>query len=302
MKTLFKIPDKGDPSDILQLFSRFNIDILCCRYWWLKNWEFNELSFPYWRIYYNSNHGAVIIHKGKDYNIDPDDIIIIPPNTSFSTRLFDHVIPTKGDIIKGERIDKDKLDALHADKTSVLHLFIHFKLGSPYDNVKPGLYIFKVNPQLRRKLKIIKEYLISNVARFDFHSTVTIKSLISEMISMIPGAEWDILQKDARILDSINFIENNPKANLTNDQLAQKAQLATNSFTRLFYHEIGISPQRFVKNKRIDHACVLLHHSQKSIEEIAALIGFADRYHFSRIFKQVTGIPPAMYRKGYKIS
>ncbi len=302
MKALFKIPDKGDPSDVLQIFSGFNIEILCCRYWWLKNWEFNELSFPYWRIYYNSNPGAVISYRGKDYNIDPDHIIIIPPNTSFSTRLFDHSIPGKGYVIKGGRIDKDKLDSSHSDKSSISHLFIHFKLGSPYDNVKPGLYIFKTDIQLTIKLKDIKEYLILNFARFDFHSTVTIKSIISDMISKIPAVEWDLLQKDIRILDTINFIENNPKENLANEQLANKVQLATNSFTRLFHQEIGIPPQRFVKKKRADHACVLLHHTQKSIDEIAMLCGFSDRYHFSRIFKQVTGASPALYRKGYKIS
>lgn len=57
MDALKKIPDKGDPSDIIQLFPRYNLQLHCCRYWWLQHWEFKELSFPYWRIYHNSYQG-----------------------------------------------------------------------------------------------------------------------------------------------------------------------------------------------------------------------------------------------------
>ena len=67
MGTLSKVPDRGDPSDVLQLFPRFNLQVLCCRYWWLKRWEFRELSYPYWRVYHNSREGAVINFNGREY-------------------------------------------------------------------------------------------------------------------------------------------------------------------------------------------------------------------------------------------
>jgi len=67
VSALSKVPDKGDPSDIQQLFPRFNLQLLCCRYWWLKRWEFRELSYPYWRIYHNTSEGAVLTFKGKEY-------------------------------------------------------------------------------------------------------------------------------------------------------------------------------------------------------------------------------------------
>lgn len=36
MQTLFT----GDPSTTVQYFPRVSIKIHCCRYWWLKNWEY----------------------------------------------------------------------------------------------------------------------------------------------------------------------------------------------------------------------------------------------------------------------
>ena len=77
--------------------------------------------------------------------------------------------------------------------------------------------------------------------------------------------------------------------------------MATNAFTRLFTDELDISPQRFVKKKRIDKACVLLHHFDYSIDRVASETGFSDRYHFSKIFKQITGFSPAKYRKEFGV-
>ena len=67
MNTIYKVPDVGDPSDVLQLFPKFNLQLLCCRNWWLKRWEFRELSYPYWRIYHNSSVGAVITYENQEY-------------------------------------------------------------------------------------------------------------------------------------------------------------------------------------------------------------------------------------------
>ncbi|MFC2090659.1 hypothetical protein ACFLT1_07745 [Bacteroidota bacterium] len=69
-----RLPDKGDPSNILQLFPQFNLQLLCCRYWWLKNWEFDELSHPYWRIYWNPEPGATIIYENNEIRLDADKL------------------------------------------------------------------------------------------------------------------------------------------------------------------------------------------------------------------------------------
>jgi len=88
---------------------------------------------------------------------------------------------------------------------------------------------------------------------------------------------------------------------LSNEALADICKLATNAFTRLFKNEVGISPQRFVKRKRINSACVMLHHTDYSIDKIASKTGFVNRYHFTRIFTQITGLSPAKYRKEFRI-
>ncbi len=298
MIPLKKIPDKGDPSDIIQFFPNINIELLCCRYWWLNHWEFNELSYPYWRIYYNKYKGATINHENKTYELDENTVILIPPNTSFSTYLFDHDIPTTGYWFNGERLTYDSLNSLKGKY--VFHLFIHFKLGAFYDNIKPCIFVFKITEHLQKKLETIKDHLMKENHHFDFHVMLNIHSLITDLLSEIEQEKRYGLTTDYRILETINYIENNIKHDLCNINLAQRVSLATNAFTRLFKKEIGTAPQNYIRKKRIDESCILLHHTILSIDEIANTCGFADRYHFSRIFKQITNVSPAIYRKNFK--
>ncbi|MGQ1909169.1 helix-turn-helix domain-containing protein [Marinifilum sp. RC60d5] len=297
METFKKIPDKADPSDILQIFPRYNLQLHCCRYWWLQNWEFNELSFPFWRIYHNSYQGAIILNDNVEYALTPDKIVLIAPNTSYSTRMFDNEIPKIGYSLKGGRVNSTFSSKQVIDEQFVLHLFIHFNIGMPYDNVSPGIFIFDLTEHLREKLQIIKRHLNYEPTRFSFHSSLAIQSLIGDLLSELPEEKWDLITKDYRILEVLNHVESNIDSELGNTTLANKAKLATNAFTRLFTEEIGVSPQKYVKKKRIDKACIFLHHSNLSIDEVAIQTGFADRYHFSRIFKQITGISPAKYKK-----
>ncbi|MCT4601609.1 MAG: AraC family transcriptional regulator [Marinifilum sp.] len=297
MVVLKKVPDKGDPSDILQIFPRYNLQLHCCRYWWLQNWEFKELSFPFWRIYHNSYQGAVILYNGAEYALTPDKIVLIAPNTSYATRMFDNKIPEIGYSLKGGRVSSSFSSKQVIEEQYVLHLFIHFNIGMPYDNVSSGVFIFDLTDHILEKLQIIKRHLNYEPTHFSFHTSLAIQSLIGNLLSDLPEEKWNLITKDYRTLEVLNYIEANIDKELGNTILAGKAKLATNAFTRLFTEEIGVSPQKYVKKKRIDKACIFLHHSNLSIDEIAIQTGFADRYHFSRIFKKITGTSPAKYKK-----
>ncbi len=299
MKKQFKIPDKGDPSDILQLFPSYNIQLLCCRFWWLKNWEFRELSFPYWRIYRNTKKGASITYNNKKYELTPGNIVMIAPNTSFASRLFDYNIPSGSYKLTGGRIIQK--NAKRIPKDAIEHLFIHFNLGLPYDQITPGIHEFRLSDHLLNKLEVITQHLMIDYRGFNFFTVLAIHALIADLLSEIKESNWDLVSSDNRIISVLRYIENHISGNLCNENLSKVAHLTTNAFTRLFKENLGISPQSFVRKKRIDQACVLLHHYDYSIDEIAYETGFADRHHFSKVFKQITRLSPAMYRKDFMI-
>ncbi len=299
MTQYIHVPQKGDPSTVQQLFSNLSIQLLCCRYWWLKHWESSSMSFPYWRIYWNTTPGGFISFKGKSFELLPGKIFLISPNTPFSTYI-DYPSTEEVDYrLEGGRVEGDDAEEKLYAQGVIRHLFLHFNIGMPYDFVSPNIFVFDITTDIKYKIDKITTYLRIEHERFNFHTTLIIHSLISELLSLIPEKQWSPFSVNSRIQNVLHHIEINLNKNLSNDVLALKSDLATNAFTRLFRNEIGVSPQQFVKKRRIDHACMLLNHTDITIDEVASKTGFADRYHFSRIFKSITGYSPARYKKGF---
>ncbi|MDR0395455.1 MAG: AraC family transcriptional regulator [Tannerella sp.] len=289
----------GDPSEIIQSFPNFSLQMHCCRYWWIKNWEHKNLSFPFWRIYNNKQKGGCMEYKHRIYEMEPDTLYLIAPNTDYSSRLYNHTIPEEGYHLAGGRISETKQEERNEllKNGAIEHLFIHFTLGYPYDHVSAGIYPFRMNKHMEDKINLLRNYLTGNVAQFNFTIFLTLQSLICELLFKMGEEKWNRPIRDVRIAKVISRIENNISEDFTNESLAGTANMATNAFSRLFKEYTGDTLQNFIKKKRIQTACLLLLHSDKSIDEIADKTGFANRYHFTRIFGKVIGSAPAKYRK-----
>lgn len=86
-------------------------------------------------------------------------------------------------------------------------------------------------------------------------------------------------------------------ASVTNAQLAAACNISEVYFRKLFSKHFGISPKQLIIDLRIQKAKQLLSEGAWSISVIAEQCGFANPYHFCRLFKQRTGITPSEYRK-----
>jgi len=78
--------------------------------------------------------------------------------------------------------------------------------------------------------------------------------------------------------------------------LARQAQLSPTAFRTAFRAVTGQSPRRWLEERRVDLAARRLLGTDLSIAAIADEVGYADAYHFSRVFKRITGKAPAVYR------
>ena len=293
-KSEYKI---GDPSTNMQTFTDVELKILCCRYWLLDVWDCHDLEFPFWRIYWNKNSGGVLTFNQTEYNMTPNMIYIIPPFTSFSTSFVNNSMYNEGVHVVGRRMNDYDNDSICSEK-SLLHLFIHFNLGVPFDNVYPGVFAVDITESLKEKFSYLTNRLKKENTFFHVTYTLKLQSLIKQILSNIGPELFKTLSLDYRILKVIRYIENNITKNLTNSSLAQEANMATNSFSRLFKDKMNITLHNFIINRKILKACKLLLHTNESIEEISYSLGFSDRHHFSRVFKKVTGITPSLYKSG----
>ena len=77
---------------------------------------------------------------------------------------------------------------------------------------------------------------------------------------------------------------------------AEELNLSANYFGDLIKKETSISAQEYIQTKVIDIAKKRLFDANKSISEIAYSLGYKYPQHFTRVFKQRTGLTPNEYR------
>lgn len=104
-------------------------------------------------------------------------------------------------------------------------------------------------------------------------------------------AEVDVFEKARQYLQN-HITQANP-VQLLADSLGVKRTTLHEQFKR----NIGLSPQQYVMQLRLDTACAALSDDKMSIDEIAACCGLRDKSYFSRVFRQKYGMPPGVYRK-----
>jgi len=256
------------------------------------------MSFPYWRIYWNKTCGGIISFAGKTIEMTPNQVILIPPYTAFSSRLKENTIPASGYNLEGGVVTAlDESELLSSG--TVLHLFIHFNLGMPYDFITPQLFSFNVDSELRNDLEELALNLQQNNEQLSVQSSLLIYKIIILTVNQISNEFRNLATTDPRVLNVLREIEDHISEGLTNKRLAEVANRTINSFARFFKEEIGVPPQQFIRERRVQKASILLHHTAEPIDEIARLSGFCDRFHLARVFKEVTSCSPAQYRKQF---
>lgn len=79
--------------------------------------------------------------------------------------------------------------------------------------------------------------------------------------------------------------------------LARSVGLSTSRFALLFRAWSGYAPIEYQRRLRIEEARRLLAEVSLSVAEVGRRCGFADPYHFSRVFRRIDGLPPTLYRE-----
>jgi AraC-like DNA-binding protein len=74
------------------------------------------------------------------------------------------------------------------------------------------------------------------------------------------------------------------------------------AFRKKYTRLTGIAPKQFMMNRVMGLAAQRLIETSRSTHDIADELGFCDQFHFSKRFKQHTGITPSKYRMRLKVA
>lgn len=95
---------------------------------------------------------------------------------------------------------------------------------------------------------------------------------------------------------AMRYMEENLHRTLTLREIAEFVGYRPSHFSALFKAESGHSPLSFFNLMKVQTACRLLDSTDMHINQIAAKLGVADPYYFSRLFTKIMGLPPTSYR------
>ena len=96
---------------------------------------------------------------------------------------------------------------------------------------------------------------------------------------------------------ALAYIDGKCFENITLGEIAQHVNLSRTYFHSLFTRAVGMTPQRYILQKRLGAAKTHLLMSQKSVSDIAYESGFSSQSYFNYVFKKETGVTPGNYKK-----
>lgn len=232
-------------------------------------WHNRKRMDHYWRLWLPGSSGGFITLNGKEIELTPDSIYIMPCYLQFSSR---------------------------AEKP-FSKFYIHFVPGELFPHQKE-IFQFPVNDFI---LQLAEQYK----KLYDAEPTGSRLCLIAHcvlnwaLLQLSPDVLTPSTISDSRIKAVMERITSHLSYNFSNEELAAQVHLSINGFLRLFREETGETPQKFSHRKKFEYAAELLITTPLTIEEIAEKTGFANRYHFTRQFTKQFGRPPALYRNFY---
>ena len=93
------------------------------------------------------------------------------------------------------------------------------------------------------------------------------------------------------------YVERNLQAAIPISALAAACRLSASYFAAAFKRSMGEPPHVYLTRKRVARAQELMLATDRPLAHIAQDCGFCDQAHFSRIFRQSTGLPPKTWRR-----
>lgn len=102
---------------------------------------------------------------------------------------------------------------------------------------------------------------------------------------------------DIYVKQAVDYLSKNFSHRLKINHLADYIGINRSYLTNSFKKSVGLSPQEFLVNLRMNKAVSLLKETALPISTISIQVGYDDPLAFSKIFKQKYGVSPRAYRE-----
>lgn len=132
------------------------------------------------------------------------------------------------------------------------------------------------------------------------------RSMVTQMVrtggqsQFSPVLHRQLLDSTGRFETLNHWIMEHLQQSLTVETLAERMNMSTRNFSRLYTSETGLSPAKAVETMRTEMARTLLETTDLSVKQVAASSGFADDERMRRAFVRLLNVSPSDYRQTFR--
>lgn len=184
-------------------------------------------------------------------------------------------------------------------------------LDNPYDSTQPVLFYEKTyesDPVIAARINSLMEIANTELAirkESDMDSIYT--DILTRLLFLhrkVNGeiARFDSIKKSTgvelyrRLYIARDYMDAHACERLTLNDIAKRACLSVHHFKRSFTSLFGITPHKYLIQKRLQSAEALLLNSAMPVQDICTATGFENTSSFIRLFRIHTGKTPGVFR------
>lgn len=220
----------------------------------------------------------------------------------------DIMYPKEGQMVLLPENQKQSLSYISSKMYKKYYCHFNATIGTKnlFDVVNIPMMTQLEEPILFEEAKELFEKLVKAYKGQTIADALKVKGYLLELLSLyfqqiqireqktIPSASAQRIEKVLR------YVDEHISKELSVDMLAEVAHLQSNYFIRFFKRQLGCTPMRYVKERKLEIARSALVGTDQPIAMIGQDVGFKDSAHFSRAFKEVYGRGPKKYRQVYQ--
>ena len=236
------------------------------------DYAINRRSFPFYSIEFVAQGNGLLKLKGRDHSLQPGSVFSYGPGIA-------HEITTK----THQPLVKYFIDFQGRDAGKLL-TSARLKPGTVASVFPPG------------EIQPLFEELIRNGRRGTSGSHEICVRLLTGLALKILDARAPLPGQDTLAFSTYQQCRGHIQTNFLKlrsiGQVAEECHLDNTYLCRLFQRYDHQSPYRLLIRLKMNHAAERLQSPGALVKQVAEETGYANQFHFSRVFKSVFGLSP----------
>lgn len=269
------------------------------------DWNWQHVNSPFTRIYYVTEGGARLHLEcaprtgergGRVIDLHPRHLYLVPAFTTHSCEcrgVFGHYYLHVYEGFRGDTEVAERYDL----PTEVVAQGSEEGLMEEMCRRHPEARLPGSDPLSYDNTGKFTDY-VRRYARLPLHEKMLLRGatlmLFARFMEHAQERRWT---RDERMVEVIGYVHGHICEAIGIEELADVACVTGPYLIRLFRRELGVSPLQYINRKKMERAQWLLLTEDKTVKEIAHMVGFGDHSYFIRLFRKLTGRTPQEYRR-----